>query len=72
MTLLGFSAGGRITAELLLRRRDAPQPDAAAFVYTPTVGGGGHGFGVDPTDLPVGRRPELFLAWLAQPSRLGS
>jgi acetyl esterase/lipase len=38
VTLLGFSAGGRITSELVLRERQAAQPDAAAFVYTPWVG----------------------------------
>ncbi len=37
VTALGFSAGARITAELVLRGTGSQVPDAAGFVYLPTV-----------------------------------
>jgi acetyl esterase/lipase len=37
VTLLGFSAGGRVTAEVLLRSAPDRRPDAAAAIYLPTV-----------------------------------
>ena len=39
VTLLGFSAGARVTAEVVLRSPTEQQPDAAALIYLPTVGG---------------------------------
>lgn len=111
VTLLGFSAGARLGAELVLGDPEQPGPDAAGLVYLPSVRRdgppprptplfllaaaddplgiagsldlhaawrdagapvelhlferGGHGFGTDPTGLPVDRWPELFLAWHA-------
>jgi acetyl esterase/lipase len=111
VTLVGFSSGARVTAEVIVRGEPAQQPDAAAAVYLPDLEEcsvdasapplfvlaaaddplgsdgslalhhawraagvpvelhlferGGHGFGTNPTGLPVDRWPELFLAWLA-------
>jgi acetyl esterase/lipase len=37
VTLIGFSAGARVTAEVVLRSAVERQPDAAALIYLPTV-----------------------------------
>lgn len=39
VTLLGFSAGARVTAEVIVRGAPSERPDAAAAVYLPSMGG---------------------------------